>query len=289
MARNCAVSVRTAFVFSCLLLGLLVEAGFSQSTQPAAPQNQTPAPAAAPAAGQQPPADPVGTTPKSGEAAQPSPPAPASATPPNAPEPVTETPYKRKNERIFKVIPNYRTVEDEGKEPTSLTTKEKFILGFKDSFDPYAYPTAGIFAGIAMAKKSTPSFGQGAAGFGRYFGTAFADETIGNMMSESIFPSMLHQDPRYFPMGRGHGFWKRLGYSVSREWRTRGDNGKSQFNFSELGGNAAAVAISNAYYPAENRNASDNASKYGQQIALDAFFFTLKEFWPDIRQKVFGK
>lgn len=202
---------------------------------------------------------------------------------------MTETPYKRKNERIFGVIPNYRTVEDEDREPTHLTTKEKFILGAKDSFDPYAYPTAGIFAGIAMWKKQTPSFGQGAAGFARYFGTAFADETIGNMMSESVFPSMLHQDPRYFPLGRGHGFWKRLGYAVSREWRTRGDSGKSEFNFSELGGNAAAVAISNAYYPPENRNVSDNVSKYGQQIGLDAIFFTLKEFWPDIRHKVFGR
>ena len=198
-------------------------------------------------------------------------------------------PYKRKNERIFGVIPQYRTVEDEDREPTHITTKEKFVLGLKDSFDPYAYPTAGIFAGISMWKKSTPSFGQGAAGFGRYYGTAFADETIGNMMSESVFPSMLHQDPRYFPMGRRYGFWKRMGYAVSREWRTRGDNGKSQFNFSELGGNAAAVAISNAYYPPENRNVSDNASKYGQQIGLDAFFYVLKEFWPDIRHKVFGK
>ena len=140
-----------------------------------------------------------------------------------------------------------------------------------------------------MWKKSTPSFGQGAAGFARYYGTAFADETIGNMMSESVFPSMLHQDPRYFPLGRGHGFWKRMGYAVSREWRTRGDSGKSEFNYSELGGNAAAVAISNAYYPPENRKVSDNASKFGQQIGLDAFFFVIKEFWPDIKHKVFGK
>jgi hypothetical protein len=197
---------------------------------------------------------------------------------------------KKKNDRIFGVIPNYKTVEDEKREPTSLTAGEKFKLGLQDSFDPYAYPAAGIFAGIAMAQNQTKSFGQGGAGFGRYYGTAFADQTIGNMMSESLFPVMLHQDPRYFPMSKaGGGFWRRVRYSVSREWITRSDSGKNEFNYSELGGNAVATAISNAYYPSENRTASNNAYKWGQQIALDAFFNVLKEFWPDMRHKLFGK
>ncbi len=141
-----------------------------------------------------------------------------------------------------------------------------------------------------MAQNQTKSFGQGAAGFGRYYGTAFADQTIGNMMSESVFPVALHQDPRYFPMGTtGGGFWKRIRYSISREWITRNDSGKNEFNYSELAGNAAAIAIYNTYYPPENRTASNNAYKWGQQIALDAFFNALKEFWPDMRHKFFGK
>jgi hypothetical protein len=192
------------------------------------------------------------------------------------------------NDRIFGVIPNYRTVEDEALAPTKLTPGEKFKLGLEDSFDYYAYPAAGIFAGIAMLQKQTPSFGQGAAGFGKYYGTAFADQTIGNMMSESVFPVMLRQDPRYFAMAKG-GFWRRTRYSISREWITRNDSGKTGFNYSELVGNAVAVAISNAYYPDENRNFSNNMQKYGQQIGLDACFNILKEFWPDMRQKLFGK
>ena len=186
------------------------------------------------------------------------------------------------------MIPNYRTVKDESNEPTKLHAGEKFKLGLDDSFDYYAYPAAGIFAGVGMWQKQTPSFGQGAAGFAKYYGAAFADQTIGNMMSESIFPVMLHQDPRYFPLGKG-GFWKRSGYAISREWITRNDSGKAACNYSELGGNAAAVAISNLYYPAASRTASNNAYKYGQQIGLDAFFNILKEFWPDMRRKMFGK
>ncbi len=221
------------------------------------------------------------------QASQPQPTQPEVVT--RKPSAVQEHPAKpvKKNDRIFGVIPNYRTVEDEAKEPTKLTGREKFKLGLEDSFDYYAYPSAAIFAGIAMLQKQTPSFGQGAAGFGRYYATAFADETIANMLAESVFPTVLHQDPRYFPLAKG-GVWKRTRYSISREWLTRNDSGKTAFNFSELGGNAAAVAISNLYYPSENRTFSNNAQKYGQQIGLDAFFNILKEFWPDIHHKMFG-
>lgn len=255
-----------------------------QATPPQQPEAtpQTAAPPAAPTP--QPEKTPQTVVPSDGAASQPN-------LPTANPEPAQteEQPYgPKKNDRIFGVIPNYRTVEDEAREPSKVSAGEKIKLGLEDSFDYYAYPAAGIFAGIGMWQHQTPSFGQGAAGFGRYYGTAFADQTIGNMMSESIFPIMLRQDPRYFPMAEG-GFGKRTWYAISREWITRNDNGKNGFNYSELGGNAAAVAISNAYYPAENHTVSNNAYKYGQQIGLDAFFNILKEFWPDMRRKMFGK
>jgi hypothetical protein len=93
---------------------------------------------------------------------------------------------------------------------------------------------------------------------------------------EAVFPIMLHQDPRYFVMGHG-GFWKRTGYALSREVVTRGDDGESHFNTSEIAGNAVAAGISNLYYPAEDRSLGNTANKWGQQIAPDAFFNVVKE------------
>jgi hypothetical protein len=107
-------------------------------------------------------------------------------------------------------------------------------------------------------------------------------------MSEGLFPAALHQDPRYFVRGSG-GFWRRTGYALSREFITRGDDGRNHFNTSELAGNAVATGISNAYYPAANRSFGNTAEKWGQQIALDAFFNVAKEFWPDVRKRVFGR
>jgi len=188
---------------------------------------------------------------------------------------------------IFWIIPNYRSDEDPA-EIQPLTPAEKLKVALDDSFDPSAFLVAGIFAGLSMAQKQYSSFGTGVQGFGKYYGGAFADQTIGNIMTEGLFPIALHQDPRYFVKGTG-GFWKRTGYAISREAITRGDDGGNHFNTSELAGNAVAAGISNLYYPAADRSFGNTANKWGQQIALDTFFNAAKEFWPDVRNKLFRK
>ena len=187
---------------------------------------------------------------------------------------------------ILWVIPNYRSDEN-GAEFKPLRPGEKFKLAVDDSFDPTAFLVAGVFAGSSMAQRQYPSFGQGAAGFGKYYGGAFADQAIGNMMTEALLPIALRQDPRYFTKGKG-GFLKRTGYAISREVITRNDDGRNQFNTSELLGNAIAAGISNVYYPAADRSFANTANKWGQQIGLDTGFNIAKEFWPDIRRKLFG-
>src|ERR1700727_2198875 len=98
---------------------------------------------------------------------------------------------------IFWIIPNYRS--DENSAATKpLTPAEKMKVSLDDSFDPSAFLVAGIFAGISMAGPQDTPFGTGAQGFGKYYGGAFADQAIGNIMTEGLFPVALHQAPRYF-------------------------------------------------------------------------------------------
>jgi len=63
----------------------------------------------------------------------------------------------------------------------------------------------------------------------------------------------------------------------------RTDSGRNTFNFAEWGGNAAAVALSNAWYP-DTRDVSDNVQKLLIQCATDTFSQVLKEFWPDVKR-----
>jgi hypothetical protein len=143
---------------------------------------------------------------------------------------------------------------------SSVNAGSKFKLGFDDSFDPTAFLIAGVFAGSSMAQDQYRSFGQSAKAVSKYYRAAFADQAIGNAMTEAIFPTVLHQDPRYFTKGKG-GFLKRTGYAITREFITRNDDGRNHFNTSELLGNAVAARISNLYYPAADRSLRKTANK----------------------------
>jgi hypothetical protein len=188
------------------------------------------------------------------------------------------------DKRVFGVLPNYRTANETALY-TPITAKQKFIIGAKDSFDYPLLLLAGAFAGLGQWTNENPSFGQGMAGYGRRLGTAYADQAIGNMMTESIYPSLLREDPRYFRRGTGPK-WGRTWYALTRVMVTRTDSGRTRFNFSEWVGNATGTAISNSYYP-DNRNVGANVAKLCEQVGTDAVSQVLKEFWPDIKRKLF--
>lgn len=192
---------------------------------------------------------------------------------------------EQESNRAFWIIPNYRTSPSLlNYEP--LTAGQKFKIATDDSFDRGTVVLAGFFAGESQLTNDNKSFGQGGAGYGRYFGTAFAGFVIGDYMTEAVFPTILHQDPRYFRRGMGSK-WGRLGYAVGQTFWTHNDSGKTQFNYSEIVGNSVAAGISMSYY-SDNRTARDAASMLGLQVGLDAAANVLKEFWPDLQRK-FGR
>lgn len=191
------------------------------------------------------------------------------------------------NDRIFEVLPNYGTVES-AKELPPLSTNQKFRLATASVFDWGAYPFNGILAGIDQAKNEPKSWGQGWGAYGKRYGASFADNSIGTYMTVAVFPTLLHEDPRYYQMGRGR-FVHRFYHGINRLFVVRTNSGHDRFNYSESIGNAAAAAISNIYHPAEDRTAGRNATTFAFLILYDGLSNELKEFWPDIRRKVFHK
>lgn len=190
-------------------------------------------------------------------------------------------------DRIFGVIPNYLTVEGAANAPP-ITPKQKFGLAFDGIRDPYAFFIAGAISGVSQARNDEPSWGQGWVAYTKRYWAQLADQDTGPIMSVGLFPTIFHEDPRYYQLGKG-SFVHRFNYSLSRLFVTRTDSGHKQFNYSEFAGNAAAAGISNFYYPKEERTLGHNMSEFGMQIAIDLLGNEVKEFWPDIRRKLFRK
>jgi len=157
-----------------------------------------------------------------------------------------------RSQRIFGIIPNFYT-SFEGENAAPLTTKMKFDLAFKISYDPVTIAGVGLVAGLRQAVGS-PNYPQGARGFGERYGVTAADGFTDIMIGGAILPSLLHQDPRYFYQGTGTTR-SRLRHAILSAFIAKGDNGKWQPNYSSVGGDLASGALSNLYFPKSNRGA----------------------------------
>ena len=190
------------------------------------------------------------------------------------------------NKRMFGVLPNYRTAE--GADPFQpITAKQKFVIATKDSFDYPVFLTTAFFAGISQLQGSDNNlYRQGVRGFAHRYGFSYADQVISNFFPEAIVPALFHKDPRYFRKGEGSK-QSRLVYAIGRIFVSKSDSGASTFNSPEILGNGLA-ALAGMTYRTQGRTAGDVLTQWGiTYIGTDTVGQILKEFWPDIKRKLF--
>jgi hypothetical protein len=200
-------------------------------------------------------------------------------------QPVDPLAEGRQTKRILFVIPNFRAVSaDQQLPPQGI--KEKFKTATLDSVDYSSFIFVAGQAAVAQADSSYPEFGQGARGYGRYYWHTLADAINENYFVEFIVPSILHQDTRYYTLGKGD-FAKRLGYAFSRVAVTRSDSGHETFNFSEFLGAGAFSGVANLYYPSQERTLTKTYQRWVTNLAIDSCVFAFKEVWPDINNSIF--
>jgi hypothetical protein len=157
----------------------------------------------------------------------------------------------QETQRVLGVIPNFFVSYVPNAAP--LTARQKYSLSWKTSVDPVAFVAAGAFAGIEHASNTFSGYGQGAQGYAKRYGAAYADSFIGTMIGGAVLPSLWKQDPRYFYKGTGTTRSRAL-YAIANAVICKGDNGRWQANYSGILGGLAAGGISNLYYPASDRD-----------------------------------
>jgi len=160
----------------------------------------------------------------------------------------------QEKQRVFGVVPNFYVSYYHNAVP--LNPRQKFELAWKTTVDPVSLGVTGAIAGIQQAQNDFSGYGQGAQGYGKRFGAAYANLVASTYIGGAILPSLLKQDPRYFYKGRGSKRSRML-YAIANSVICKGDNGHWQPNYSNILGSLAAGGISNLYYPAENRDGAE--------------------------------
>jgi hypothetical protein len=162
----------------------------------------------------------------------------------------TEQLQVQEQQRVLGIFPNFYSSYIWDAAP--LSSRQKFQLGAHALVDPFSFVGTGIFAAAEQWQNTFPGYGQGARGYAKRYGAAYADEALSRMIGSAILPSLLHQDPRYFYRGTGSKRARAL-YAISQAVMCRGDNGNLQPNYSYVLGSFAAGGLSNLYHPAGDR------------------------------------
>jgi hypothetical protein len=192
-------------------------------------------------------------------------------------------------DRILKVIPDYQTVRDSRVQVPPLTAKEKWVLAWKETVDPFNIATGFMTAAMSQAGNETPKYGEGGWAYAKRVGAALGDNGTQNFFSAGVLANILHQDPRYFRDGPQHGIVHRILYSVSRVVVARQDSGTEAFNASGVGGAVLGIATSNLYYPSASRHGSVMAGRLWTSLFGNVTGNLMSEFWPDLEKRFFHK
>jgi hypothetical protein len=183
--------------------------------------------------------------------------------------------------RIFWIIPNFMTTNDQPENQGPLTTKEKYNIAWHQFFDMSAHFGNLVQAAVSQAANSIPHYGQGWGPFGERFLAQEGDQFTGSMLIYGALPQLLHQDPRYFRKGRGSK-WSRILYAASRTVIARSDSGRPMFNASQVFGQLGQAGISLSYYPKQDRNVGGLFAGWAINQGYNIGWNQLKEFTPDL-------
>ncbi len=166
----------------------------------------------------------------------------------------------------------------------TLEVKGKFLLFVSDTIDPITFLSAAFDSGISQAQNDDPSYGQGAAGYGKRVGFNLIDQAQSNFFGDFAYPVIFSEDSRYYRLGAG-SFRRRFFHAVEHSVVAYNVDGSEMPNYSLWFATTSAISLGNVYHPDHRRGFSPTAESVGSSIGQGIGFDVLREFWPGIARK----
>ena len=177
--------------------------------------------------------------------------------------------------------PHTKYIEPGMKVPR-LTARNKVVLGLKDGVSPLSMMGWLISSAYEQVTNNGPNYGQSGSGYAQRLGAAAVRDFTEGTFGDSVLSPLLHEDPRFYRMGKGHPLLKRLIYAGSRGIITRTNSGRSTINIANIGGNLGGALLTDTYYPDRNTTCSETMETFGTSVGGSALGFAVTEFLPDL-------
>jgi hypothetical protein len=131
-------------------------------------------------------------------------------------------------------------------------------------------------------------YGTGVPGFSKLYAAKLADSASRNFFEVVVLSHALRQDPRRY-RSTSSSTLTRFADAAGSVVVTRTDEGQKTFNSSRVLATFLSAALSNAYYPEDDRTFGRTMGRAGRRLMLDVSSGVVREFAPDLLRKLLGK
>ena len=166
-----------------------------------------------------------------------------------------------------------------------LTARQKAILAFRNTTDPYNFATIGLVSAVSVASDPHSPYGPGVPGFGRNFGVAYCETAVGEFFGTFLVPAIAHQDPHYHRMPNA-SYARRALHTVTQVVWAQSDYGIPMPNYANLITTAVGDGLGNLYVPGRQKDWGSGVARYATAIATDPIDNLITEFLPDVARHV---
>jgi hypothetical protein len=148
------------------------------------------------------------------------------------------------HQKVFGVIPNFFVVFKD--HPLPLNARQKLELSLHATLDPFSFVSSAAVAGVEQGTDALAGYDGGwDGGYTKRYGATYANFASATLLRHGVYPALFR--------GKGSKMSRTL-YALSTAVLCKGDNGKTEVNYSAILGNLSAGALTNLYYPEGSRN-----------------------------------
>jgi hypothetical protein len=161
-----------------------------------------------------------------------------------------------------------------------MTQRERLRHYFSGTFSLEAAVRSAAGAGILQAMNTPAEWGQGAEGYGERFASSYAQHILRQTLVYGA-SDLLHEDNRYFRMGKGSP-GTRFKYAVASTFLARKEDGTRRFSYSRAGAFLAVAFISREWQPHSTSDLQSAGMSFATVMGSEVGFNVAREFIPKL-------
>jgi hypothetical protein len=206
----------------------------------------------------------------------------AATSPPSLDPPQDPTKTAADSAGYIKWAPKYHRTVHPDERAYTLTATDKLKLSIMSRLTPGEAVSTVVAAGWSQWRNSRPHYGTDSGAFGERLGGLAIKQTSQAVLTYGVFAAAFHEDPRYYVMGPSKPLVHRALFSALTVAYTRKDDGSSGINWARFAGNAAATALTTAYYPVQDHGFGNESKAFATSLATTVLNSELHEFGGDV-------